>query len=168
MKLKPYLVGQISWDERSWRWRENVETLAKAVATDYDIEIINPCNSDMHAQITKYRQEFGETLFNDFVAKYVRHKPLLTPRDKYYVKYSNCAIANLIQYDIKRPLIGSFFELAWYHDTPEKMVIAIHPDPANDMTGIANHPFILDTVHYFVKDEAEAFKLLIDLWPKKF
>jgi hypothetical protein len=167
MILKPYLIGQITWDPLTWKWRKNIEELSKTLKGIYDIEIINPCNSNMHENIEKSRVENSGMIFHEYVTKAIRRKPLLTPRDKYYVQYSNCCIANLFQYDEKRPLIGTFFELAWYHDSPEKIVIAIHPDPDNDKTGIANHPFILDTVHYYVKNEKDALEALIEVWPRK-
>lgn len=167
MILKPYLVGQITWDAATWKWRENIENRARDYEGKYDIEVINPCNSIMHKNIEKSREKHGDVVFHEYVTKAIRLKPLITVRDRYFVNYSNCCIANLELFDETRPMIGSFFELAWYYDSPEKIVIGIHPDPDNDKFGIVRHPFVMDTVHYIVKNEIDALEALIEIWSKK-
>ena len=55
--------------------------------------------------------------------------------------------------------IGTFFELAWCFDAPEKMVIGIF-DGDHTKDSQCQHPFVKSTIHVWVKNVLEACKLL--------
>ena len=66
---------------------------------------------------------------------------LLVPKDKMYVMKSTGALANMNHYDTEKPMIGTMFELAWYHENNHKAVIGIFKgDPTKDK--YCNHPFV--------------------------
>jgi hypothetical protein len=140
-----YLVGQISPKfVQSYQWRENVE---KELEDRHDIEIINPCANPFNEKVlkenryavTKEKRSFGIDV--------------LPAKDYTYCKRSSMAIVNMNQYDPDKPLLGSFFELAWYFTMPEKAVIAF----ADDQTDyLCQHPFVQQAVTVWVSDEYEA------------
>lgn len=144
-----YLVGQISPKfTESYQWRTNVEEELKDRT---DIEIINPCanpfNEKVHKQkryaITKDKRSFGIDV--------------LPAKDYTYCKRSTIAFANMNQYDPEKPLLGSFFELAWYFTMPHKTVIAIAADQSQY---ICQHPFVRQAVTTWVEDEYQACYLI--------
>lgn len=151
MKEIVYLVGQISTNApRCFEWRTNVCNYFKNRS---DFEIINPCED-----------AFNNTLINSNIKdreKVYQQKgiQLLVPRDRMYVKKSTIGVANLNHYDEEKAIVGSFFELSWYMDCPEKPVIAIfRGNRKKDIVGF--HPFIERAVDVWVQDEMEACDLL--------
>ncbi len=70
---------------------------------------------------------------------------------------SSLAIVNMNQYDLDKPLLGSFFELAWYFLHPEKAVIAF-ADDLNDYQ--CQHPFVQQSVNSWARDVDEACYLV--------
>jgi hypothetical protein len=61
------------------------------------------------------------------------------------------------QYDPEKPLLGSFFELAWYFANPEKAVIAF----CDDLNSyLCQHPFVQQAVNVWCDNEDEAAYLL--------
>jgi hypothetical protein len=144
-----YLVGQISPKfEITYEWRRKIE---KHFVVNDDIDFINPCRNPFNEKVlekkkyavTKEKRSFGIDL--------------LPSKDKTFVMRSNGAIVNMNQYDPDKPLIGSFFELAWYFDYPEKSVIAF-ADDLNDYQ--CQHPFVQKAVTTWCKDSDEACYLL--------
>ena len=61
------------------------------------------------------------------------------------------------QYDPDKPLLGSFFELAWYFAEPEKTVIG-YADDLNSY--LCQHPFVQGAVSTWVNDVVDAVYLL--------
>ena len=144
-----YLVGQISPKfEITYRWRKKIEEHFEGSS---EIDFINPCSNPFNQKvlkkakyaITKEKRSFGIDL--------------LPSKDKTFVMRSNGAIVNMNQYDPDKPLIGSFFELAWYFDYPEKSVIGF-ADDLNDYQ--CQHPFVQKAVTQWCRDESEACYLI--------
>jgi len=140
-----YLVGQISPKYPiTYEWRTNVEN---ELAERKDIEIINPCANPFNEKlvkegryaVTKEKSSFGIEV--------------LPAKDYTFCRRSSLAIVNMNQYDPAKPLLGSFFELAWYFTMPEKAVIAFANDPTEY---ICQHPFVKQAVTVWVRDEYEA------------
>jgi hypothetical protein len=82
---------------------------------------------------------------------------ILVPKDKSYIYRSTIVIANLIQYDLNKPIIGTLFELAWCNYLNNKTVIGIKLDK-DDI--LYNHPFVSSTITTWVTNEYEACKLI--------
>lgn len=144
-----YLVGQISPKfPITYDWRNKIE---KHFEDEPEIKFINPCSNNFNKKVleekryavTKDKRSFGIDL--------------LPSKDKTFVKRSNGAIVNMNQYDPKKPLIGSFFELAWYFNHPEKSVIGF-ADDLNDYQ--CQHPFVQKAVTVWCDNEEEAAYLL--------
>jgi len=143
-----YLVGQISPKfEITYQWRENVIERFK----DVEIKFINPCANQFNKNVLKKK----------VYAVHARGRQegidLLVPKDRTFVKRSSICIANMNQYDPNKPLLGSFFELAWYYDSPEKAVIGFASN-LNDY--LCQHPFVQQAVNVWVNDEYEACDLI--------
>ena len=153
MNEKIYLIGQISSSKpETYRWRENIINQFRG---DDRILFIDPCSNG-------FNQKILADNINDPLRKKIykmRGTELLVPKDKSYVVRSTMGIANMNIFDPKKPIIGTFFELAWYLDYPEKAVIGIlNGDPENDV--ICNHPFVRESVTIWVRDEYEACELV--------
>jgi len=153
MKEIVYLVGQISKEEYlTYQWRKNI---VDAFKENNLIQIIDPCSNTFNQAILKDDERDSKRL------KVYQYNgiELLVPKDFSYVKHSTICVANLIHYDKKKMIIGSFFELSAYYLSPEKSVIGIlDKDPGKDM--ICNHPFVKATVDVWVKSEQEAIDLI--------
>ena len=151
MKETIYLVGQISIKaEETYNWRKRFTKLTKD-----DFNIIDPCATEFNIEIMN--EPLKEKGFESYYKKGVR---LLCPKDKTYVKRSSICVANLNWYDTEKLIIGSFFELAWYHDYPEKSVIGILDKKYPYADTFFKYPFIQDVVKVWVKDENEAAELV--------
>jgi len=149
-----YLVGQITADSVTYNWRKEVEDYFEC--NEY-VKIINPCNSLFNQKAL----ENDDSEENGYSKKSYRERGilLLPHKDREYVKKSNVALVNMNMFSPEKPIIGSFFELAWYFDAPEKMVIGIFDgDHTKDFQ--CQHPFVRSTVHVWVKDTSKACKLL--------
>lgn len=146
-KEKIYLIGQISFQAvETYLWRERVENLLP-----YDkFEIFNPCKNEFNLELNKSVARLSDVYVENGI-------DILVPKDKSYVLNSDIAIANLNWYDEEKLVIGTLFELAWYHDHPEKTVIGI----CNDENQMCNHPFVKSVVTVWVKDETEACALIL-------
>ena len=140
-----YLVGQISPKfPKTYKWREYIEQYFSGYE---EIEIINPCNNDFNRQLLKDKKY---AITNESRTNGI---DLLVPKDYQFVQRSNIAIVNMNHYDINKPMIGSFYELAWYYSQPSKAVIAF-ADNFNDYQ--CQHPFVKDSITTWCKDETEA------------
>lgn len=160
-----YLVGQISPKfKETYEWRERVIQhfrnnasiilVGDPAITRFDrprIEILNPCGNPFNQKylkekkyaVTKENRSFG--------------LDLIVPKDLMFVKRSTIAIVNMNHYDTSKPMLGSFFELAWYFVYPEKAVIAF-ADDLNDYQ--CQHPFVQQAVNVWCNDENEACALV--------
>ena len=149
-----YLVGQITADPITYTWREAVDEYFQ-----YNdcVEIINPCNCSFNRSALKNNDGdssgFSKTAFKE------NGIVLLPHRDREYVRRSNVAFVNMNMYTPEKPILGSFFELAWYFDAPEKMVIGIFEgDYTKDFQ--CKHPFVDETIQTWVTSPLEACQLL--------
>jgi len=144
-----YLVGQISPKfEVTYEWRHLIEEHFKG---NFEIDFINPCRNPFNKKVlekkayavTKDKRSFGIDL--------------LPSKDYTFVNRSNGAIVNMNQYDPDKPLLGSYFELAWYFTQPEKSVIGF-ADDLDDYQ--CQHPFVQQAVTTWCRDAEEAAYLL--------
>lgn len=144
-----YLVGQISPKfPETYEWREKVE---EHFAFNDEIDFINPCSNPFNQKVlkknsyavTKEKRSFGIDL--------------LPAKDYTFCKRSSMAMVNMNQYDVKKPLIGSFFELSWYFTMPEKAVIGW----ADDLNSYGcQHPFVQKAVTQWCNNLQEACYLV--------
>lgn len=152
-----YLVGQITANPETRRWREY---LCNRFA-DYDDQIllIDPCD---HIFTTKTLSEAKDGNFRTSTS-FNATSAVLPVRDAQYVMKSTGCIANLNWYSPETPLLGTFFELAWYKMQPWKTVIGIYSgDPKQDY--ICGHPFIQSTVHVWVYNEVQVGDIIEELF----
>lgn len=155
MKDKVYLIGQISVnDPETYDWRQRVRHY---FMDDRQFEFIDPCNNEFNKSV---QNEYGDGSDPERLKTYrTSGIRLLVPKDKMYVMKSTIAIANLNHYDKEKPMVGTMFELAWYHDNNHKAVIGIfNGDPSTDK--YCNHPFVQSSINAWVQDEIEACKLM--------
>jgi len=146
-----YLVGQISPKHpETYEWRQDVINDFEFDGTK-GVEFINPCGNAFNKKtlkkgkyaVTEKKRSFGIDL--------------LVPKDYSYVLRSSIAMVNMNHYDLEKPLLGSFFELAWYFTHPEKAVIAW----ADDLNSYqCQHPFVQQAVNVWCNDYKEACYLV--------
>jgi len=149
-----YLVGQISNKyEETFNWRRKI---CNEFETYSNINIINPCNSKHNYNL--FNKENKEKDFFKF-----KGIDLIVSKDRKYVMDSDICICNLNIYDHEQPFIGSFFELAWFYDCPEKTVIGFSYTNNPNEHPFLRHPFIKQTIDHLVKNVYEACEL-IDLY----
>lgn len=144
-----YLVGQISPKfPVTYEWRKYVRQYFYGNDSKY---IIDPCSNPFNKDVLKKKE---------YAVGANGNRPglnLIVPKDRQYVKMSDIAILNMNQYDPNKPLIGSFFELAWYYDSPEKAVIAF----ADDLSCYdCQHPFVQRSVTSWCNNVEEACELV--------
>jgi len=144
-----YLVGQISPKYReTYQWRENLESYFRDSS---DFQFINPCNNLFNRKILKD----GEYVITK--ERRISGIDILPSKDYTFCKRSSMAIVNMNHYDSNKPLLGSYFELAWYYTMPEKTVIGF----ANDLDDYeCQHPFVQQAVTTWCNDEFEAAALI--------
>ncbi len=155
MKDKVYLVGQISAnDTRTYHWRKD---LINYFTDDKQFYFIDPCRNEYSENVVnKYSDGSDPDRTKVYKTKGVE---LIVPKDKTYVMRSTMAVANLNHYDKHKPLIGTMFELAWYHNTNHKAVIGLYDgDPNEDI--YCNHPFVKSVITYWAKDIKEVVYIL--------
>lgn len=154
MKHIIYLVGQITSNPESYEWRQKVVDYFRY---NNNIEVINPCNSEFNS--SALRNNDNETF--SFSKKALKEDGiiLLPHKDRRYVKESTCIFANMNLYSDNKPIIGSFFELAWAFDDTSKLIIGIL-DGNKNSDFICRHPFVAETIQVWVKKPIEACKLL--------
>lgn len=147
-----YLVGQISPKfPETYKWREYVRD--EMEMWDEEIGFIDPCANPFNQKVLKEKRYAVDT---------ANHKrsfgiDVLPHKDYTFVLESDMAIVNMNQYDPDKPLLGSFFELAWYFAEPEKTVIAF---AENQESYICQHPFVRGAVSVWVPDVVDAVYLL--------
>lgn len=151
MKNYIYLIGQISFRvKETYDWRDRVDRYFKNLP---NFETFNPC-------VNEFNISGNGSDINLYKAYETKGIDVLVPKDKTFVLKSTMAFANLNTYDIDKPIIGTMFELAWYHDHPDKTVIGIfNGDPKQDK--ICNHPFVKSVVNTWVTNEKEACELVM-------
>lgn len=145
-----YLVGQISANvKETYTWRQGVVDFFR----NENFEIINPCGNNFNKSIAKINMDINN-VYSSGGINIIPHK------DYTYVKRSTMAFANLNIYDKEKPILGSFFELAWYYTMPEKTVIGIFDGDPNEAIQ-CKHPFVQEAVTTWVKTPEEACYLTL-------
>ena len=147
-----YLVGQISPVYKiTYEWRRYVRN--EMIDFEDQIGFIDPCANPFNQKVMNQKR----------YAVDVKNKKrsfgidVLPHKDYTFVLESDIAIVNMNQYDPDKPLLGSFFELAWYFSHPEKTVIGF----ADDLDSyICQHPFVQSAVSTWCSDEVDAVYLL--------
>jgi len=144
-----YLVGQISPKfPESYDWRNWME---EEFADEPAINFINPCRNNFNKKVleekryavTKDKRSFGIDV--------------LPPKDRAFVERSAGCIVNLNQYDPSKELLGTYYEMAWYFDSPSKTVIGF----ADDLNSYpCQHPFVKQTVHCWCENKEQAAYVL--------
>lgn len=155
MKEIIYLVGQISVDApETYHWRQRVIEYFKNYP---QFGLINPCDNSFNTNI-KNELGNGKDVYRTKIF-HTKGIELLVPKDYSYVERSTMCIANLNQYDTNKPILGSFFELAWYYTMPSKVVVGVYDgDPTTNIH--TNHPFTRSAINVWVQNEIEAAELL--------
>jgi nucleoside 2-deoxyribosyltransferase len=175
MKHKIYLVGQISgYNPKSYEWRENVRKYFEGLEDHF--EIFDPCDNvfnqswkTLNGQASSEERKMrGEVLSESLDGKEqgeilwitrTQGIGLIVPKDREFVKQADIILADMNHYDTNKPILGSFFELAWAYDAQEKSVIGIYDGYPKD-NYICSHPFVKATVDVWVRDEKSACVLL--------
>lgn len=144
-----YLVGQISPKYAiTYEWRKYIRKQMKSFE---EIGFIDPCANPFNQKVLNQKRYAVTKDKRSFGIDVLPHK------DYTFVLESNIAIVNMNQYDLDKPLLGSFFELAWYFAHPEKTVIGF----ADDLNSyICQHPFVQGAVNVWCSDEVDATYLL--------
>jgi hypothetical protein len=153
-----YLIGQITADVETYNWRKRIR---ERFNEHEKIKFYDPCSNTFSKSILK--QSKGTV---DGFKKVVRlngNAGILPVRDASFVFSSDGAIANLNIYTKEKPLIGTFFELAWYRMCPDKTVIGIY-DGVPQKAFQCYHPFVWNAVHTWVRNEEEAGDVLMDFF----
>jgi len=146
-----YLVGQISIKAKeTYEWRERfIVYLTEKGYVPNKLIIINPCAAEWNQTILDADYKTEPYL--------MRGAELLPTKDYNFVKKSSILVCNLNQYDLEKPLLGSFFEMAWGWEW-KKTIIGIHNGETNDI--LKKHPFIDQAVNVWVKNELQSARLV--------
>lgn len=153
MKESIYLIGQISIDApETYEWRKNVR---RCLGSSQDWEIIDPCNNGFNRTVL---DNAGKDTHRKIVYK-TQGIELLVPKDYSYVSRSTMGFCNMNQYDPKKPIIGTCFELAWYFQMQKSVIGIFDGNPAEDIH--CNHPFVKSAVTTWVSNEWEACELAV-------
>lgn len=158
---KIYLVGQISSDPRSYDWRLNLHKhlIIQTNEMFNNIFLLDPCRNSMNLGLIKTAKNDEELFTKSAIAQ--KTLEILPSLDAGYVKESTICFANMNHFTPERPIIGSYFELAWYyHLYPDKPVIGIFDgDPMEHYH--TKHPFVQAAIHTWVISELDALNLII-------
>jgi zona occludens toxin (predicted ATPase) len=153
-KVTIYLIGQITSDPETYEWRRRIR---KRFEEHEKFRFFDPCNNMFSKSVLKSSKGSVDS-FKSLAAGNT-FSSILVPRDMSYVLNSDVAIANLNLYTKEKPLLGTFFELAWYKMNPEKTVIGIFDgDPKENF--ICQHPFVRSAVHAWTRNEEQAGDIL--------
>ena len=141
-----YLVGQISPKcEITYQWRRDVK---EYFINQPDKVFIDPCSNPFNKEFLEKKEYAVTELGRNFGID------VLPPKDLTFVNRSDIGLANLNQYDPDKPLLGSFFELAWYYMNPQKTVIAFADEYETDYQ--CQHPFVQQAVNCWCRTWEEA------------
>ncbi len=151
LKERVYLIGQISAHEQeTYDWRKRIKEEFK---DEKEFEFIDPCLTEYGVEVLKTKEQNRNDVYkpDDTI--------LIVPKDKNNVIRSTIAVANMNHYDKSKPIIGTLFELAWYHDYNYKAVIGIYDgDIKEDIH--CNHPFVRSVINCWAKDVDGASAIL--------
>lgn len=146
-----YLVGQISANDETYKWRERVRN--RLNKNDYpDVRVIDPFNTEMGVNVLQ-KANGNEKTFTKYAV--ATNAPLILPKDRNFVRLADFLFADLNIYSQEKPIIGSYFELAWAYDQPHTSVIGIYNgDPQQAFH--CKHPMVFGAVNIWVKNDEEA------------
>ena len=159
---KIYLVGQISSNPNSYEWRLNLQEYLdglddKKIKTG--ISLLDPCKNSMNLNLIRASKNNEEGFNNNAFAE--ETLKILTPLDAGFVQESTMCFANMNHFTPERPIIGSYFELAWYyHNYPNKPVIGIFDGDPKEFYH-TRHPFVQAAIHVWVRYAVNALDLII-------
>jgi hypothetical protein len=165
VKLKIYLIGQITKNPITYDWRKNLREMIRTCPefTQENTELIDPCDNSFSRLMLKQTINKLISFSKNIIEK--KEAKVFPAIDEGYVKYSNASIFNANHYTLTTPFVGTLFELAWYKKEPWKPVIGVfNGDPKKDY--LCSHPFVWETVHTWVENPEEALSLLINLHQK--
>jgi hypothetical protein len=139
--LAGYIQGSciekcVEWRKRIRNYYENWED-SEGNIKPYPIDFLDPLNGENFSEISP------DGLKGCFPPKAIVHK------DYICVKKSDLIICNTDTFGEDRPLIGTLYELAWAFEF-KKPVIMI----TNNIV-FEQHPFVIDTVSWYVKSVEE-------------
>ena len=145
-------MGQISPKfPITYDWREYVIEQMTGLWLEDQIGFINPCANAFNKKLAE-EKEYAVTLKTRSTGI-----DILPHKDYSFVLESDIALVNMNQYDPDKPLLGSFFELAWYFTHPEKTVIGF----ADDLDSyLCQHPFVQEAVNVWCASVEEAVFML--------
>lgn len=153
-KINIYLIGQITSHPETYEWRRRVRERFK----EHDkFNFFDPCNNMFSKSVLKASK--GDVEGFKKLAAWNSFSGILVPRDMSFVLNSDIALANLNSYSEDKPLIGTFFELAWYKMNPEKTVIGIFDGEPTE-SFVCQHPFVRSAIHAWTKNEKQACDIL--------
>jgi len=162
MNNSMYLVGQISAVfPETYDWRKRVK---KYFGNNERYYIMDPCANAFNQAVQDAKMDRKEILdgsmkWEETDGIKFQGVNMLVPKDRTFVAKADIIMANMNQYDPDRPLLGSFFELAWAYDCPTTTVVGIYNgDPKDDY--VCAHPFVWQAVDAWAKDEQEACRLI--------
>lgn len=155
MRDKVYLIGQISAnDPRTYDWRKELKS---RLDDDRQFYFIDPCKNEYNEDVVAQYSDGSDP--NRTKVYKTAGIELIVPKDKMYVMKSTIAVANLNHYDKNKPMIGTMFELAWYHDNNHKAVIGMYDgEPSDDV--YCNHPFVKSVINCWTKNIDEVVYVL--------
>jgi len=117
-----YLAGAISSDDKTYKWREDFETLLKEESLYRRVVIVNPCLNRFDQDLKKYIDDNSIQFLKKSMDK---SQKILRARDNKFISICSILVVNLELYDTQRPLIGTLHELVWAHDLYYMPIIAI-------------------------------------------
>jgi len=145
-----YLAGNISEDNRTYKWREKFTEL---IGDEPRVVIVNPCKNKFN-QAMKNTTESGMAFTRE--AK-KRSQKILRAKDYQLVKMCSVIVVNLALYGAEKPMIGTVQELTWARDIFYIPVIAITQGAENIYT---THPWIDECCSAKVETVEEAAEMI--------
>jgi hypothetical protein len=141
-----YLVGAISEDPASFKWRKEATRLLGD-----KFEVIDPTTSKFDKEVFKGAKGDAEK-WHALVEKY--QAKILLPKSFQSVSKSNIVLANLALEASDRSMVGSIMEIAWaFHE--HKTIVAI-----KGSNYYCRHPMIQGCVHAWAEDVIEATDII--------
>ena len=141
-----YLVGTISEDIKTRTWRKEATKLLKdkfeiddPSSSIFDKGLLKEANGDYE----KMQKLIGE-----------RQSEILLPKSFQSVMNADIILVNLSMKSENRPMVGTFFELAWAYQN-NKTIIAIR-----GTSYYSFHPMVLGCVHAWSNNVQEATDII--------
>ena len=149
-----YLAGNISEDNRTYEWREELIDYLK---NESNVVIINPCANKFN-QAMKNATSDGMAFIKEAVK---RSQRILRAKDYQLIKICSLVVVHLGLVSPTKPLIGTVQELTWAHDVFYVPVIGVTSGEDNAYT---NHPWIDECCSAKVETVKEAANMVKDFF----